>query len=153
MIPAQFIPAMLPGAQAANASTGVPVGMTIAQAAVESAWGTKAPGNNLFGIKDDPSWNGPTVEEMTHEVINGERTELYAKFRAYPDFQGSLIDHAQFLKDNPRYAACFGTTDSCEFARRMAAAGYATDPNYANTICEIINAHDLTQYDDPLTTA
>lgn len=153
MIPAQFISAMLPGAQAANASTGVPVGMTIAQAAVESAWGAKAPGNNLFGIKADASWTGHVISFATHEVVHGKSEAIVAKFRAYPDFQGSLIDHAQFLKDNPRYAACFGTTDSCEFARRMAAAGYATDPNYANTICAIINAHDLTQYDDPLTSA
>jgi len=147
MTPTDFIAAMLPGAQACQQATGVPVGVTIAQAACESAWGSKAPGNNLFGIKADSSWAGPTVSFLTHEDLNGRWVEITAAFRAYPDFAASLVDHGEFLKNNPRYADCFAHTDSLSFAHAVAMAGYATAPNYADTLCAIISAHDLEQYD------
>jgi flagellar protein FlgJ len=149
MTPTDFIAAMLPGAQQCQHATGVPVGVTLAQAACESAWGTKAPGNNLFGIKADASWSGPTVSFLTHEELNGRWVEIAAAFRAYPDFASSLVDHGRFLRANPRYAACFATGSSIEFAKGVAAAGYATADNYAQTLCAIINGHNLTRYDTP----
>lgn len=147
MLPNDFIAAMLPGARACQQDTGVPVGVTIAQAACESAWGKKAPGNNLFGIKADSSWSGPTVDFLTHEEYNGRWVEITAKFRAYPGFPESLVDHGRFLKDNPRYALCFQRKDAISFAKWVAAAGYATADNYATTLCSIINSHNLSQYD------
>jgi len=149
MTPTDFIAAMLPGARQCQQATGVPVGVTLAQAACESAWGAKAPGNNLFGIKADASWTGPTVSFLTHEELNGRWVEITAAFRAYPDFAGSLVDHGRFLRNNPRYAACFATGDSILFAHGVATAGYATADNYAQTLCAIINGHNLTQYDAP----
>jgi len=147
MNPADFFAALLPGAIACLDATGVPAGVTLAQAACESAWGTKAPGNNLFGIKADAAWAGPTVSFATHEDLAGRWVEITAAFRAYPDFASSLIDHGRFLRANPRYAACFATGDSIAFARAVAAAGYATAPDYGDTLCTIIAAHDLQRYD------
>ncbi len=42
---------MLPHALAAQALTGVPASVSLAQAALESGWGRHAPGHNFFGIK------------------------------------------------------------------------------------------------------
>lgn len=123
MSPADFIAAMLPGARQCRQATGVPVGVTLAQAACESAWGAKAPGNNLFGIKADASWRGPITEFLTHEELNGRWIEITGRFRAYPDFAASLVDHGRFLRDNPRYAACFASGNSLEFALAVPAAG------------------------------
>jgi flagellar protein FlgJ len=152
MNPQDVIAAILPGALASQAGSSIPAGFTIAQCALETGWlKVIPPGNNLFGIKADPSWTGPTVEEWTHETIDGVRELIQGKFRAYPDYASSIIDHGNFLVSNPRYASCFSTTDSDAFAEAVAAAGYATDPNYAATICSIIHSHNLTQYDNPST--
>lgn len=69
-------------------------------------------------------------------------------FRKYPDLTSGLRDHATFLTDNPRYHEAFEhIDDSLAFARAIAAAGYATDPHYAETIIAIIDEHQLQQYD------
>ena len=147
MSPNDFIATLLPGAIACRDATGVPAGATLAQAACESAWGSKAPGNNLFGIKADAAWAGPTVSFLTHEDLDGRWVEITAAFRAYPDFAASLVDHGRFLRANPRYDACFATCNSLAFAKAIAAAGYATAPNYGETLCAIIDVHRLQQYD------
>ncbi|WP_175787384.1 glycoside hydrolase family 73 protein, partial [Burkholderia anthina] len=107
MTPAQFITAIAPAAQICAAKTRVPASVTIAQAALESSWGARAPGMNLFGIKADTSWRGPTTPVTTHEVVGGKSIEIVASFRAYSDWQGSIDDHAAFLVSNPRYRGAF----------------------------------------------
>lgn len=47
----------------------------LAQAILESAWGTShlaTNGNNLFGIKADETWTGDTIEIVTNEYRNRE---------------------------------------------------------------------------------
>ena len=110
---------------------------------VETGWGSHCPGNNLFGVKASPPWTGPTTTQRTREVIDGQNVIVEAKFRAYPNYQGSIDDHAQFLLTNPRYAGAFKTTNAVDFTRAVAAAGYATDPNYADTIISVMKAHGL----------
>jgi flagellum-specific peptidoglycan hydrolase FlgJ len=149
MKPADFIAKILPAAQASHAATGIPASFTIAQAALESAWGEKAPGNNLFGIKANKAWTGAVTEFATHEVINGQRIAITDKFRAYPSWRESINDHADFFRKNPRYAACFKEISGAGWARAVAAAGYATDPSYAKLIISIIGGRNLQQYDTP----
>ena len=55
--------------------------------------------------------------------------------------------HGHFLRDNSRYAKAFQAVDGESFARAIAAAGYATDPKYADLLVEIIRENNLTQYD------
>jgi flagellar rod assembly protein/muramidase FlgJ len=147
MSPDEFIAAIAPAAVASMRTFGVPASLTIAQAALESAWGSRAPGNNLFGIKADPSWTGPVVSVPTHEDLGGRWVAITANFRAYATWQGCMDDHAAFLRRNPRYAACFQTRDGQEFARRVAAAGYATDPAYADKLIATMRSHDLQRFD------
>ena len=97
MTPQDFIAAISPAAKTSALTTKIPASFTIAQAALESAWGAHCPGFNLFGIKADPSWHGPVTSQVTHEVVNGQTIEITAKFRAYPNWLASLEDHAQFL--------------------------------------------------------
>ena len=149
MQPSAFIAAIQSAALECAARYKVPASVTIAQAALESAWGVNAPGHNLFGIKADPSWSGPVVTFLTHEVVGGQRVEVNGKFRAYPDWLGSIDDHASFLATNPRYQAAFMHTDGPSFANAIAAAGYATDPAYAEKLHEIMQAHDLCALDKP----
>jgi flagellum-specific peptidoglycan hydrolase FlgJ len=120
--------------------------ITIAQGALESAWGESAPGNNLFGIK------GSGTTQSTQEYINGKWVTIKAGFRKYDDWRGSVKDHSQFLVENGRYAKN-GFFDACankdyrEAARSLQRAGYATDPGYANKLIGIIEKWDLHEYD------
>ncbi|WP_449406007.1 glycoside hydrolase family 73 protein [Massilia phosphatilytica] len=104
---------------------------------------------HLFGIKADASWNGSTVDVPTHEVVNGQRIAVTDKFRAYNSWADCLQDRAQFFFRNPRYAKCFRETSGAGWARAVAAAGYATDPAYADTLIAIMRGRNLQQYDVP----
>jgi len=147
MPPSAFIALLLPSAQACQRATGIPASFTIAQAALESGWGTRAPGNNLFGIKADRSWKGKTVSFDTHEVFDGKRVGMVDKFRAYATLDECLADRASFFKVNPRYAACFKETTGEGWARAVAKAGYATDPKYADTLIAVMQGRKMAQYD------
>ncbi|UIY60088.1 glycoside hydrolase family 73 protein [Burkholderia cepacia] len=147
--PAGFIAAIAPAAQACAKRTGVPASVTVAQAALESSWGRRAPGMNLFGIKADASWRGPVTPQVTHEVVNGETVTITARFRAYDTWQGSIDDHAAFLTGNPRYRPAFAFKDGPSFARAIAKAGYATDPLYADKLIAIMSMRGLGALDHP----
>lgn len=152
MTPQDFISAISPAAQASAALTNIPAGFVVADAALESGWGSSGltqNAMNLFGVKADPSWSGPTYAIPTREFLSGQWTMVNALFRKYSDWLGSIQDHAAFLINNPRYAPAFLTTDSVSFAQAVAAASYATDPQYAQKIISIINAHNLASLDSP----
>jgi flagellar protein FlgJ len=147
MTPDKFIDQILVGARTCQRTSGIPASFTIAQAALESSWGNRAPGNNLFGIKADPSWKGPTVPINTHEVLNDQRVAITAQFRAYASMGDSLVDHARFFLDNPRYRQCFLEKTGEGWARAAAKAGYATDPGYADKLISIMRGRDLARFD------
>lgn len=112
----------------------VPTLFTLAQAGLESAWGNSplaVNANNYFGIKADSSWHGPTYTTYGSDA---------ATYRKYASAQESFNDHAKFLTGNSRYASAFSTTDALAFAKAVAAAGYATAPNYASALTAVINS-------------
>jgi len=150
MTPTAFIAAISQAARNAAARFKVPASVTVAQAALESGWGAHAPGYNLFGIKADPAWKGATTLQTTHEWNGHQMVEIKAAFRAYPDWQGSIDDHALFLASNPRYMGAFAFTDGAKFATAIAQRGYATDPQYAAKLQSIMAAHGLYALDEPL---
>lgn len=147
MPPSAFIGMLAQAAQDCQRKTGIPASITLAQAALESSWGARAIGNNLFGIKADKSWTGPTVTFQTTEHLGGKNVAMPDKFRRYPSWLDSMVDHAQFLLKNPRYAACFKQTTGVGWADALQAAGYATDPDYAKKLRSIIRDRNLAFYD------
>lgn len=147
MPPAAFIAMLAKSAQECQRATGIPASFTLAQAALESSWGARAPGNNLFGVKADKSWKGATVDVSTHEVLKGKRVSMTCRFRAYSSWAECMVDHARFFKVNPRYALCFRETTGEGWARAVAAAGYATDPNYAKSLVAVMRGRNMAQYD------
>lgn len=152
MNPQAFIASISPAAQQSMTQTNIPASFVVADAALESGWGASQltqQAMNLFGVKADPRWTGPTYAIPTREYLNGQWTMVQALFRKYTDWLGSISDHAAFLMDNPRYAPAFACTDGISFATAVAAAGYATDPQYAQKLAAIINAHGLLSLDLP----
>lgn len=150
MIPAEFILRLTVAAIESQRKSGVPASITIAQAALESAWGesdlAKA-GKNLFGIKADSRWRGETLTLNTREYIKGKWLVVPAKWRKYASWQASIDDHAAFLKGNPRYQSCFLCQTTEAFAHALLKAGYATDPYYADKLLGLIAQHKLLAID------
>lgn len=145
----QFIASIAPHAQEIQKKYGVPASIAIAQAALESGWGDSVKGNNLFGIKAGSTWAGATIDIATHEYLNGARTNITDRFRAYSSTLESLDNYGQFLRNNGRYAKVIGAADAHTAADELQRAGYATDPQYASKLKNIINTYNLTQFDDP----
>lgn len=144
-----FIALLLPVARKVKQTWGVPIAVCIAQAALETGWGKHVKGNAYFGIKGKAP-TGKSVNFDTREVIGGRSMTINDKFRAYTDLDEAADDYGRFLKTNARYAACFAFSDQPEqFVDRLAAAGYATDPNYAHVLKSIIRSHSLAAYDQP----
>jgi len=142
-----FITKLLPIAQSVKQTWGVPIAVLIAQGALETGWGQHVKGNAYFGIKGK-SESGGSVSFSTHEVVDGKSITIHDSFRAYASLQEAADGYGEFLRSNPRYAAAFAYTDQPDrFVDTVAAAGYATDPDYAHKLKGIIRAHGLAAYD------
>src|SRR3954468_2048675 len=147
-----FIRLAAPGAQRGQREFGVPASVTIAQGALESAWGTSHIGraNNYFGIK--ASGSSPlaigSVVVPTQEFVGGRLGTVNGRFRAYRSAADSFRDHGLFLRSNSRYQPAFRVAhDANAFARALQAAGYATDPEYANKLIATMRANNLYRFD------
>ncbi|GJL75509.1 flagellar assembly peptidoglycan hydrolase FlgJ [Nitrosomonas sp.] len=141
-----FISTLMPHANQASESTGIPARFMLAQAALESGWGKheirhpdNSPSYNLFGIKAGSHWKGETVETVTTEYINGVPQKMVEKFRAYQSYEEGFRDYARLLSNNPRYAEVLNTKNAADFANGLQQAGYATDPRYADKLLRILN--------------
>ncbi len=152
MIPADFFPLILPGAQETQTSAKIPASFTLAQAALESGWGSSqlfTNARNIFGIKVYPGWTGDVYKLQTHEFQGDKVIMVPADWCLYGTYAECIADHARFLTTEPRYAACFSHPYSgAEFAIEVQKAGYSTDPDYAEKISSIIRFYRLTQYDN-----
>lgn len=150
MSPPDFITSFVDAAQRSSVVSRIPASFTIAEAALESAWGQSLlaiNGLNYFGVKAGPEWTGPTIDMNTREYLNGAWVMVPARWRKYAMIDDCIVDHASFLVSNPRYHECFAAQGGEAFAIAAAKAGYATDPAYAQKIIEIMRAHNLSQYD------
>jgi flagellar protein FlgJ len=97
--------------------------------------GKRVRGNNLFNLRADGSWQGPTI------AGDGGKT-----YRAYPSRDESMKDYLAYLQDNPRFGRMFEpvTRGSVErLAGALQRAGFADDPAYANKIMATASAPTL----------
>jgi len=136
----KFIEEMLPHATAAARELGVDPRAIIAQAALETGWGTAQPADgggashNLFGIKAGATWDSASVSAPTTEFTDGIAHGEQARFRAYGSVAENVADYVRVIRE-PRYAAALGTGgDVRAFADALQRGGYATDPEYANKL-------------------
>ncbi|MBN4073761.1 flagellar assembly peptidoglycan hydrolase FlgJ [bacterium AH-315-E07] len=143
---AQFIRDLLPSINNAAASLGVQRDAILAQAVLETGWGQSIihdkegrSSHNLFGIKADEQWQGERVTAKTFEFIDGSLRPRYEDFRAYESYDESIKDYVDFLSANPRYQDALNHGgDAATYADKIQYAGYATDPNYADKVKNII---------------
>lgn len=147
-----FVQKLLPHAEAASATTGIPARYMVGQAALETGWGrTEIRGpdgqnsHNLFGIKAGGNWKGRTVDIVTTEYVNGTPQKQVESFRAYDSYAEAFRDYASLLRSNARYQNVIaGGQDAAGFARGLQQAGYATDPAYARKLIGAIRLVETT---------
>jgi LysM repeat protein len=121
----------------------VPASITLAQGILESAHGNSELAkyaNNHFGIKCH-DWKG--------ETLHKDDDKSNECFRKYQDARESYEDHSKFLTSRSRYAELFklDITDYKGWAHGLRKAGYATNPKYGDLLIDIIEKHNLHQYD------
>ncbi len=149
--PVDFVKKTLPHARRAGQLLGVAPQLILAQAALETGWGQKviknqdgSTSNNLFGIKAGGSWSGSTAVVNTLEFVGGIAEKIKAPFRSYASMLEGFNDYAKLLLNNPRYQKVVGSgDDSAAFAKGLKDGGYATDPDYATKIVNIVNSETL----------
>ncbi|MFN3940666.1 MAG: glucosaminidase domain-containing protein [Chitinophagales bacterium] len=123
---------------------GIPASITLAQGILESGAGKSElalKSNNHFGIKCHNEWVGEKVyydDDAANEC-----------FRKYNHPQESFHDHSIFLTTRQRYAGLFALeiTDYKGWAKGLKSAGYATNPQYAELLIQLIEDYNLHVYD------
>lgn len=126
--------------------------LAIAQAILESGNGQSDLArvyHNHFGIKANSAWRGKVVSLKTKEVYDSKEVTIVDGFRAYDSPEASFRDRNRFLAVNRRYTTngVFSAATPQEQAKALQRAGYATDPNYANKLIDLIAGHGLERYD------
>lgn len=123
---------------------GIPASITLAQAVLESGSGKSElakKSNNHFGIKCHNNWTG---DKVYHDDDKAQEC-----FRKYKSVELSFEDHSQFLKKD-RYKELFelDIRDYKGWAKGLKKCGYATAPDYAKKLIDLIELYELYNYDN-----
>jgi flagellum-specific peptidoglycan hydrolase FlgJ len=129
----------------------IPASIKLAQGILESGAGTSTltqRDNNHFGVKCRTKCDACLCRNyMTKEHRNGVTKPEYAFFMSYESAWWSYREHSKLLT-GPTYKSCFTCKGDYKcFAKELKRSGYATDPNYASALINIINRYNLHQYD------
>ena len=145
----EFIAAATAAAQASSATSGFPPGVTVAQAALESAFGNSGlarMANNYFGIKARSG--GEAIELPTTEYVAGALVRVPAKFAKYASVAECFADRDRMIASLPAYReARAAATDPEAFVCALA-RHWATDPGYAEKLLYLYRVHGLDKLDE-----
>lgn len=148
-----FIKAIAPEAQAMQNQYHIKASITMAQAILESNWGTSklaSQYHNLFGIKG----TGPNSKLMTtKEYTRGKWVVIKDRFKVYPSWSASIKDHTQLMLNGTQYKQqnyerVIKAKNYREAAQALQDANYATDPDYASKLINVIKTYNLDKYDN-----
>lgn len=150
--PASFAGKLWPVLDKRVAAVGLKPEGVLAQAALETGWGSGVPqkadgtsSNNYFGIKAGADWTGERVAKTTREYTHGVFVNRTEWFRAYPSVAAAVDDYVSLLQ-TPRYSQALADGDSVAgLAGGLQAAGYATDPAYADKIAAVAGSDTFRQ--------
>ena len=134
-------------AQASQKKWKIPAAVTLAQWALESAWGRSMPAgsNNPFGIK--AAGGEPYVEAQTREVIGGKDVTVVARFRKFASLDEAFDQHGRLLATARPYAHALTLAGDPDAYADALTGVYATDPNYGTLLKRLMQTYNLRQYD------
>lgn len=126
----------------------------IAQAILESAWGTskKAKYHNYFGLKYRKNRvtcnNGYFEDGGSEQNSDGSYIPLPSNtaWYAFDNLEKGVLGYFQFINIE-LYSNLKGVSDPYEYLRLIRADGYATSLDYVDNVYRIVKQYDLTQYD------
>ena len=151
-----FISQLVPTAQKLQRQYGILASVSLAQASLESNYGMSQLASdyyNLYGVKtvaDDEAG----IDLETQEFQDGSWLTITDRFKVYDSWEQSMTEHAHLIYYGTSWDPAFyqavleGETYQAQ-AKGLQLAGYATDPDYANKLIEMIESWDLSQYDQP----
>jgi flagellar protein FlgJ len=141
-----FVAELLPSARAAANKLGVAPDVLIAQAALETGWGTRvitdasgASSHNYFNIKADTGWSGKSVSVSTTEYRGGKPVAVQSDFRAFDSVEQAFDSYVSLIQNSDRYRGALAHGAGDNYIQAIHRAGYATDPEYVNKIDAIMN--------------
>lgn len=127
--------------------------ITIAQACLESNYGQSDLSqkyNNLFGVKG----TNPNTSAIltTKEYVKGKWINVKARFQIYDSYEASIRAHARLFQNgtswnHKQYQHVLAAKDYRKQAKALVTDGYATDPNYADKLINLIEQYGLAKYD------
>jgi flagellar protein FlgJ len=149
--PGEFVNKVMPSIRRAASTLGLNPMALLAQTALETGWGKRMPRNadgsssyNLFGIKAGEGWAGGRAIADSMEVSNGVAAPKRTAFRAYGSIEQSVNDFAELLKNSPRYREAIAAGgDAKSYFDAIGKSGYATDPEYADKLNQILDGGAL----------
>ena len=131
--------------------------VTIAQAIHESGWGSSkrmVAANALLGFKVGSgkkygkAWHGAAFKSGTTEYYDGKTaTKITDYFRQYDTVEDSVCDYMDLLCNNKRYSGAVSAGSPRKSIEGIVSGGYATGPNYVQSIINLITQFNLLQYD------
>lgn len=147
----EFISYLVPRAQKTYQLYGIFPSITIAQACLESTWGTSnvaTTDKNLFGIQY-PGSKDPSLNITEGTMVGDGAGYGKVRYRHYESWDDSIQDHGYFLKNNSIYTehGVFSAKTPEEQITAIKAAGYAEADDYVSGIMSTVKANNLTQYD------
>lgn len=144
----RFLTSLSPAVLTAAREHRVLPSVTLAQAILESGWGRSSltrDYHNLFGVKAGRS--SQRIRLASREHVGGRFRPSRQTFRRYDSKAQSILDHAELLSSDRRYAhARPHWTDRQRFLEAIAPR-YASSPNYVSAVSRLIELYDLDQWD------
>ena len=152
----QFINSIAKHAHRIGQKENIYASVMMAQAILESDSGkstlAQSPNFNLFGVKGN--YNGQSVNFNTLEAgTDNQMFNINAGFRKYPNLKSSLQDYADLIKHgidgNPDIYKPTWKDETLTYkdATSHLSHSYATDPDYAKKLNNIIKHYNLTEFD------
>lgn len=149
-----FINDLLPVAKQLQSEYGILPSIIMGQAILESDWGKSelsAKYNNLFGIKSFYPGDD-SVKLSTKEYKDGKWIDISANFKVYASWDDCMRDHTLLFVngvdwDPYLYQGVLLADNYDTAAKALQVSGYATDPDYADKVIDVIESNQLSQYD------
>lgn len=148
-----FIKKIGPIAREVDKSYDLLPSITIAQACLESNYGQSDLSqkyNNLFGVKG----TNPNISAVmtTKEYVKDKWVTVKARFQIYDSYEASIRAHARLFQNgttwnHDQYKHVLASKDYKTQAKALVTDGYATDPDYADKLINLIEQFDLEKYD------
>jgi hypothetical protein len=133
--------------------SGIPASIILGQGVLESQFGTgrlAKIANNHFGIKWTSAKDGEYVL-LKDDDRDASGNLVQSRFIKYKSTEESYVHHTDFLMTRSNYKRLFtfDRTDYRNWAQGLSDCHYATDPEYASKLINIIETYNLQQYDTP----